>query len=184
MTMVLECPICKAGLAYQRTGEFDSWACPNGHGLGFTLSEAYGRLEDDEVHALWAAAKVAAVGDRNSPISGEAMVVVAITVDGAPNASATVDVDVANEFLWFDAGEFDKFPAVVLPPVTATETPRESAEIARITKEFGDAIDKIDDEHDHARATDGLVRHLPEHPLLSRAGGILALPLHFHHPVG
>jgi hypothetical protein len=184
MTMLLECPICKAGLAYQRAGEFDSWACPNGHGLGFTLSEAYGRLEDDEIHALWAAAKGAAAGDRNSPISGQSMVVVAITVDGAGSASATVDVDVANEFLWFDTGEFDKFPAAPSPKVAATDTPGESVEIARITKDFGDSIDKIDDEHDDSRATDELVRRLPDDPLLSRASGILALPRHFHHPAG
>ena len=53
------CPTCRAQLSLQTDDQFDAWVCPNGHGLAFTLSEAYERLRDDEVHAIWQRARAA-----------------------------------------------------------------------------------------------------------------------------
>ena len=37
--------------------DIDCWACPNHDGVGITVSEAWGHLQDDEVKAIWKAAK-------------------------------------------------------------------------------------------------------------------------------
>lgn len=42
-----------ADLKLGPSGKLDAWSCPAGHGIALTLSEAYERLEDDEIHAIW-----------------------------------------------------------------------------------------------------------------------------------
>jgi hypothetical protein len=48
-----KCPECGADLKLGPSGKLDAWSCPAGHGIALTLSEAYERLEDDEIHAIW-----------------------------------------------------------------------------------------------------------------------------------
>lgn len=47
-----KCPQCGAELKLGASGRLDAWACPAGHGVGFTLSEAYERVQEDEISSL------------------------------------------------------------------------------------------------------------------------------------
>ena len=53
------CPECRSALAAVTEDGFDTWQCKDGHGIGVTLSETYGRLQEDEIQAIWAAAESA-----------------------------------------------------------------------------------------------------------------------------
>ena len=44
-----KCPLCDSGLKLGKSGEVDAWSCPTGHALGIMISEAYGRVQDDEI---------------------------------------------------------------------------------------------------------------------------------------
>ena len=57
------CPTCAGALVLTTSGELDTWNCGAGHGLGMTLSEGYGRVQEDELHELWVAS--GAVGANN-----------------------------------------------------------------------------------------------------------------------
>lgn len=187
MTMVLECPICRSGLSHHNNGTFDSWVCERGHGLGFTLSEAYGTLQEDEIRQLWATARQAVPGDRLSPLTGKPMVVVAVSVDddeadGAPADAPriTIDVDEPNQFLWLDAGELEQFPRDLANPGPTAEQLEKEAQIMRELDERLDAIDA-------ARAadpdfTERLYQRLLRHPMLAKAAGTMSKPLRLKVP--
>lgn len=46
------CPKCGAELRLGASGRLQAWSCPAGHGVGFTVTAAYERLADDEIHAV------------------------------------------------------------------------------------------------------------------------------------
>jgi Zn-finger nucleic acid-binding protein len=94
------CPTCKAAL---KLGADGFWSCPSGHGLGFTLSKAYGRIADDEIAKIWRASEKAAAGKTPCIFCGKPTVT--FTVDGV-----VLDVCRADEALWFDPGELDQLP--------------------------------------------------------------------------
>lgn len=146
------CPTCRADLDLRHDGEFDAWVCPDGHGLACTLSEAYERLRDDEIHAIWHAANAdaPAKSTRGCPMCAKTMVAV-------PCGSVTLDVCVVDEVLWLDAGELEQLP----PDVPATPpSAEEQAELARITEEFGDALDAGWDAEEAETITGRLAAHL------------------------
>lgn len=186
MTMVLECPVCGSGLEHKTLGEFDSWVCPNGHGIGFTLSEAYGHLQDDEIHQLWTTARRATAGEHNSPVSGKPMVVVTVAVDAdenpdAPRAtgSVTIDVDVPNQFLWLKPGELEAFPADLPNPGA---TPEQLAREAEIMRDWNANLDNIDELREATSTTEQLYRRLLRHPVLAKAAGTVSKPLRIEAP--
>jgi Zn-finger nucleic acid-binding protein len=162
------CPECRQQLALKSAGDLDFWACPAGHGLGFTMSEAYGRLQDDEIAALWAGSEQAPVGTRPCPFCTAPMVSVTIAVDAdessaaAPGAkSVTLDVCRDDEVFWFDAGELDEFPAD-LPNADLTPEEQKNLELVMTT------FDKTLDEETAAepvgrldRMANHIVRHHP-----------------------
>lgn len=82
MTIKNNCPRCGTPLikGTQKNG-IDGWACPNQHGVGITLSEAWGHLQDDEVRAIWRAAKNGQPSALKSPALGEDMVRIEISVE-------------------------------------------------------------------------------------------------------
>jgi Zn-finger nucleic acid-binding protein len=125
------CPTCRADLELAADGELDAWRCPEGHGLAFTLSEAYERLADGDIHAIWAAAATAPHGTHGCPMCERTMVAV-------PCESITLDVCTVDEVLWFDAGELE-----AMPPDTPAPTPNAAEEraLASVTEQFGDALD-------------------------------------------
>jgi Zn-finger nucleic acid-binding protein len=126
------CPTCGTELTLHADETFDTWVCPNGHGLAFTLSEAYERLRDDEIQAIWQRARSgdSVASGRRCPMCSQPMVAVRCE-------TITLDVCVVDEVFWFDAGELD-----VLPPEEPEPPPSadEQAELARITRSFGDAL--------------------------------------------
>ncbi len=128
------CPTCGAELRLDRDGVLDAWLCPEGHGKGFTLTEAYQRIDDDEVRAIWQQARAASPGTRACPLCGDTMVnmTVAPTVGG--DATLPLDVCLRDELLWFDAGELDSFPVASHDDTT---TDADDARIAQITRQFG-----------------------------------------------
>ncbi|HEY7105636.1 MAG TPA: zf-TFIIB domain-containing protein [Acidimicrobiia bacterium] len=134
MTTTPTCPTCGSELHLTRDGVLDAWLCPNGHGTGFTLTEAYHRIDDDEVHAIWQQARTASPGARACPLCGVTMV----TMDVAParsdgGATFALDVCLADELLWFDAGELDAIPR----RSEHGEDHADDARIADITRQFG-----------------------------------------------
>ena len=150
MALTASCPQCRASLVLTNHDTFDSWICPNGHGLAATLSELYERAQEDEIHRLWQVARAAArarqAGDRPCPMCERPMVSIVVPTDadeaeeGAPGdtadtGSVPVDVCVADEVVWFDASELDAMPADLPDP---QPTPEQEAALADITRRFGE----------------------------------------------
>ncbi len=104
-----KCPQCGAELKLGASGKLDAWSCPAGHGLGFTLSEAYERIEGDEVQAIWHASEQAAPGKYACPMCSRPMVNVTVGVGGEGSPQEALDVCRDDEFIWFDPGELDEF---------------------------------------------------------------------------
>ena len=130
------CPICGVELQLGSSGTLDHWSCPAGHGLAMTLSESYERLQEDEIAHLWQLARGRGPGAAAQPVQRRAHGPRRGRLRrrrGRPRASpatapdtgsVVVDVDVENEFIWFDAGELDELP-VDLPD--APPSPEELA---------------------------------------------------------
>lgn len=128
------CPECRSALAAVTEDGFDTWQCKDGHGIGVTLSETYGRLQEDEIQAIWTAAKSAPRSSLKSPALGHPMVAITVIVDedeipgneGTGARPVTLDVAVDEQFLWFEVVDLEHMPAD-LP------NPRPSAdELARL----------------------------------------------------
>ncbi len=144
------CPICAAALALTPDGSFDAWICPAGHGLAATLSEAYELAQEDDLQALWAAARGASrpAAGRSCPMCAVPMVHAEAPFDddevpeGQPGDGPTrgtipVDVCLADQVVWFDAGELEQLPAdVPEAPLTAEQ----QAAIDGIARSFGEAL--------------------------------------------
>ena len=167
MALTASCPTCNAQLQLTNHDSFDSWVCPAGHGLAATLSELYERAQDDEIHQLWALARVATPGAdaRHCPMCERPMASVTVPTDPThaavpagesptPGGSGEVPVDVcvSDEVVWFDAGELE-----ALPPAQADAPPTaaQDAALADITRQFGEQIEAAE-----AAEGSGLVAHL------------------------
>ena len=167
------CPTCSAELTHTVTGDLATWVCPNGHGAGLTVTEAYHHLQDDEIHRAWDAAKSAPAGPRACPICGRAMAVVTLdyTSDEAPDVTTTdklgtetIDVCTEDELIWFDPGEYEALPADVANPEPSAE---ELAHIAAIREAFGGELVDAAHHRDDATLTGHLYRHLSRHRFIT-----------------
>jgi Zn-finger nucleic acid-binding protein len=153
------CPVCASPLARERTEDLDAWVCPEGHGLGFTLSEAYERIGDDEVKAIWQVARRSPLGSRACPICGAPMVTVQVAPTPGGTASLLLDVCLADELFWFDAGELDEVPDDGPDPApSATETAR----IEQLSEQFGDALSVEWSHQDALALRDRLLRRVQQ----------------------
>ena len=146
MTFKYTCPRCGTTLTKgTHKNDIDSWACSNHHGVGISLSEAWGHLQDDEVKAIWSAAKNGHASPLKSPVLGKDMVRVEIAVDGdeevgnrGPGAfQVELDVDVDEQFIWFDSGELERLPDDLPNPQMSEEDRKHLEEMAQ---QFGDQI--------------------------------------------
>jgi hypothetical protein len=147
------CPTCRAALQLTNHDTFDSWICPNGHGLAATLSELYERAQEDEIHALWAQAKASWVAAE--PTTGKACpmcerLMVSIVVgtdvdevdegrpgDGPNTGEVPVDVCVVDQVIWFDVNELELLPADLPDP---EPTPEQEAAVQDIARRFADDV--------------------------------------------
>jgi Zn-finger nucleic acid-binding protein len=137
MTTTPACPTCGAALRLKRDGVLDAWLCPAGHGQGFTLTEAYERIDGDEVRAIWQQARASSPGTRACPLCGDTMVSMTVApTRTADEPSLPLDVCLRDELLWFDAGELDMVPARADDEDDAAAR-ADDARIAEITRQFG-----------------------------------------------
>jgi hypothetical protein len=129
----------------KQKNDIDVWACPNHDGVGMTLSEAWGHLQDDEVKAIWSAAKTGQQSPLKSPLRGTEMVRIEIPVDSdeeegnrGPGAfQMELDVSVDEQFIWFDSGELERMPDDI-PNAAMSEKDRRH--IDEVAQQFGDSI--------------------------------------------
>jgi Zn-finger nucleic acid-binding protein len=139
-----KCPQCRAELKLGASGRLDAWACPAGHGVGFTLSELHERAQEDELARLWERAKSADAGKHACPMCDRGMVTVTIAVDTdelverrvedkTDDARVTLDVCRDDQFIWFDPGELDELPEDLPEPEPSVA---EAAQIDRITTAY------------------------------------------------
>jgi Zn-finger nucleic acid-binding protein len=153
-----KCPQCGVDLQLGASGKLHAWSCPAAHGLGFTLSAAYERLEDDEVHAIWHASEQAAAGKHTCPFCSAPMVSVTVAVGGAGSPQETLDVCREDEFIWFDPGELDEFPQHTL---ATAPSPEEQARIEQLRGTFDHDLDAAADAGVMDRFANHVVAHHP-----------------------
>jgi hypothetical protein len=173
------CPVCSAALVLGAQREFNPWTCPAGHGLAATLSEGYERAQEDELHTLWEAAKGApapAADARRCPMCTRAMVTVAVPYDadevdqgldgdGPDTGDVDVEVCVADQLIWFDAGELETLPAD-LPD--AEPTAEQEAALAQIRADFGENLEAALEAQDDDQITERIYHRLSRNPRLLR----------------
>lgn len=166
------CPVCGDELQLGSSGALDRWSCGAGHGLAVTLSESYERLQEDEIQRLWQLAREATPGPLSSPFDHTPMKRFALPYDadeapeGQPGDTADVgtveiDVDVANQFIWFDAGELDRLP-VDLPDAQPTDA--ELAKEREIAEQFGAGIEAAMRDRDADDLSEHLYRRVARNP--------------------
>ena len=125
-----------AACQLEHDGELDAWACPQHHGLGFTVSEAYARMDEAEIHTIWQQARTATRGIAHVPdLLDDDGLGDALHRPPTPEHALSLDVCLVDEFIWFDAGELDAIPVDTNEPVP---NPEEDAHIAQITEQFGE----------------------------------------------
>jgi Zn-finger nucleic acid-binding protein len=166
------CPKCDAALALGATGDLNFWSCPTGDGLAFTVSEAYTRLQEDEVARLWDLANKAVAGPYACPICTGPMRRATVGYDDdefkegekgdtTDVGSTIVDVCVGDQFVWFDAGELDLVPQ---DKKDAKPTPEETANIDKITRQFGHNLTEDWEDRDSRGIVGFVYRHAMHHP--------------------
>lgn len=172
-----ECPVCRSPLGLGSQGALDSWTCPQGHGLAMTLSEAHGRLQDDEIAELWQLARAARGGGRPSPFAPHApmaRIVVPFDADDAEAGSpgdgpedgvVELDVDVEQQFIWFDAGESDALPHDLADAPPSAE---ELSRLAQVRAQFGSDLEAALDRRDDGELTERLYALVAARPRLHR----------------
>ena len=169
---VPHCPICGIELQLGSSGTLDHWSCTAGHGLAITLSEAYERIQEDEIAQLWQQARMADAGPLPSPFDGRPMARVVVSVDpdevpegqpgdGPDTGSVTIDVDVENQFIWLDAGELDEFPVDL---EDAPADPDDLAKEAEIVARFGAEIEAEAEDRQGQELSERLYRRVAHHP--------------------
>lgn len=172
------CPACGVNLVRTHTGALDTWVCPSGHGLSMTTSEAYERLQGDEIGQLWSRAKAATPTSaaRKSPTTGRSMVCIEVTWDddevpegrptnGSNLGSVWLDVDIEDQVIWFDAAELDHFP-MDLPDPEASSA--ELDKVEEIRAAFGQSIVNADAAREHAEFTERIYDRIAGHRGLTK----------------
>lgn len=158
VTPTAKCPICQTDLRLVAEGDFNTWVCPDGHGLAATLTEAYVVAQEDDLKVLWQLARRGertTSGARQCPMCAEPMIPVTAPVDEdeVPEGEAgdtpetdliPVDVCADDQVIWFDAGEVDRLPAD-LPD--AQPTPQQQAALAKIRSQFGESYEAALESH-------------------------------------
>jgi Zn-finger nucleic acid-binding protein len=156
------CPHCREELQLgcwqlRDDAPLDCWACPGAHGVALTMAESYEQMQEDELARLWELARAGAPGPLPGPFGGPPMVRILLPYDDDEAkegeegdtedvGAVELDVDLDNQFIWFDAGELEQLPADLADP---EPTAAENAAVDQITRQFsedyGAALDARDD---------------------------------------
>jgi hypothetical protein len=166
------CPDCGRDLQLGSHEALDRWSCLAGHGLAMTLSESYEQLQEDEIERLWTLAREAPAGPLASPFDGTPMKRFSLPYDAdespegaegdtADLGSVEIDVDVPNQFIWFDAGELERFPTDLLD---AEPTEAELAKEREIAAQFGAGIESAARERAADDVSERLYRRVARNP--------------------
>ena len=158
-----KCPQCGAELKLGAGGRLAAWSCPTGHGIGFTLSEAYERLEDDEIHRIWQASERAAPGRHTCPMCSRPMVTVTVAVGGAGSPQETLDVCREDELIWFDPGELDEFTQHT---ASAPPSADEQRKIDQIRATFDHDLDEAEQDEESR----GIMNRFASHVVAAHPG--------------
>lgn len=171
------CPVCRAPLSLGSHGEIDRWSCPAGHGLAMTLSELHVANQNDEVAVLWQLARAAAGTGRPSPFPPHrpmARIELPYDHDEIPEGESAdaedagvveLEVDIDQQFVWFDAGEHDVLPADL--PDTAPSA-EELARLEQIRRQFATEVGAALEARDDAELTERVYRRVASRPELLR----------------
>lgn len=180
------CHRCSEELVLGASGELNPWSCPSGHGLGFTLSEAYERLQEDEIDELWQAARTAKAHGAPCPFCSQPMTLITVDADADEAGDneegdtetiyrAELDVCERDQFIWFDAGELDGMPEDLPDP---EPTAQQQADLQKIRQNFRDGMkaawEERGDEHLTERMYDRVARHPRLHGVMDRVGDVIA----------
>ena len=157
-----KCPQCGAELKLGSSGQVDAWSCPAGHGLGFTISEAYGRLENEEIAKIWHGSEAAAAGKYACPMCAAPMVNVTVPVGAGEAPTVSLDVCREDEFIWFDPGELDELPQ----GAPAAEPSAEGqAKIDQIRQTFDHDLDEAEEAEESRGVMNRFANHVvAQHP--------------------
>ncbi len=170
------CPHCGSQLDRGAEGDVDWWSCPRMHGLAMTLSEAHGRLQNDEMDRLWELARNAPRGPLRSPFGGPPMVRFTLPWDLDEAAegeqgdtedlgAVELDVDLDNRFIWFDTGELEELP-LDLPD--APPSAEENEALARIAAQFSSSYGEALEERDDSEISERIYHQIARRPGLLR----------------
>lgn len=179
------CPRCQDELVLGARGELNPWSCRHGHGLGFTLTEAYERLQEDEIAQLWQRAReesrrgvacafctgpmtlVRVEADPDEILEGEEN-------DGVATYAVDLDVCVDDQFIWFDPEELGGMPEDRPDPEPTAE---ELAAIERIRERFRAGMEAAWDDRDDDKLSERLYRKVARHRGLHRTMQRIGDPL-------
>src|SRR5690606_29965288 len=81
--------------------------------------------------------------------------------DGPDIGTVEIDVDVANQFVWFDAGELDVLPVDLPDPEPSAA---ELEKVAEIAAQFGAGIEAAADEREADDLSERLYRRVARNP--------------------
>lgn len=154
-----KCPQCGAALRLGAGGKLHAWSCPAGHGIGFTVSAAYERLEDDEIHAIWQASEHGTPSSHACPLCSRPMVTATVAVGGPGSPQETLDVCCEDEFVWFDPGELDEFPQHTSTPLSADE----QRKVDQIRATFDHDLDAAAEQEENDGFLDRFANHVVAH---------------------
>lgn len=164
------CPQCRAELELGVSGKVDAWTCPEGHGVGFTLSEAHERIQEDELAEVWSGSEAAALSPHTCAMCDRRLATVTIGVDddetrsGQPGDAAdasgvTLEVCREDQFIWFDPGELDELPEDLPEPEPSAA---EQEQLAEIRKAYSEQLAKAyDDDSPLGRFADRVAARHP-----------------------
>ena len=167
------CPHCREELQLgtwqlREDAPLDCWACPGAHGVALTMAESYEQLQEDELARLWELARSARRArfparsavhpwcgsllpyDDDEAMEGE-------EGDTEDVGAVELDVDLDNQFIWFDAGELEQLPADLADPEPTAE---ENAAVDQITRQFSEDYER---RPRRPRRPRDLRAHLPAH---------------------
>ncbi len=142
-----------------------------------TLSEAHVALQDDEVAELWQLARSSVDEGRPSPFPPHRPMrrielpydadelADGADGDGPDQGVVQLDVDIAEQFIWFDAGELEELP-VDLP--NATPSAEELERLATIRAQFATDLDDALEARDDDELSERLYQRIAAHPQLHR----------------
>lgn len=170
------CPRCHDELVLGAQGELNPWSCRHGHGLGFTLTEAYERLQEDEIDQLWQRARAESRRGAAFAFCAKPMALVRVEADpdevregeeGDTPTTHAVDLDVCvdDQFIWFDPDELGGMPQDLPDP---EPTAAELAAIERIRERFRAEMDAAWDDRDDDALSERLYRRVARHRGLHR----------------